>query len=272
MNRLKKDIKMICGKPVDEDVESSDLEKELKKSIVTGFLSLGLNIKEENVDNLVAYLKMIQHYQKKINLTSISDTFEIVDKHFLDSVSCIDSIKGIITEFAKEKIRMIDVGSGAGLPGIPVKNIFPEGRMTLLEARKNKMVFLDKVVKTLSLRNTTVIKDRSENLGKNPKHRECYHVVLSRAVAPLGVLCEYCLPLCRIQGAMIAFKGSSYQEELNMNYKVIEKLGGKLENINLVKIPYSDYMRYILFIRKIAPTPEKYPRRNGIPLKRPLCF
>ena len=263
---------MNWGKPVDEEIESPDLKKEIQKHIVVGSLSLGKNIKEESIEKFITYLKMIQYYQNKISLTSVSDTFKILDKHFLDSISCISLIEHVITEAGKEKIKMIDVGSGAGLPGIPIKNIFPEVRMTLLEARKNKKAFLDKVIKSLSFKNISVLEDRAENLGKIPKHRECYNVVLSRAVAPLGVLCEYCLPLCKIQGAMIAFKGSSYREELNIYHKVIEKLGGRLENIYLIKIPYSNYIRYILFIRKIAPTPEKYPRRNGIPLKRPLCF
>lgn len=264
---------MNCGKAVEEEIYSSGMENKLKKYISTGALSLGMNPKIKNIDCLITYLKIIKHFQKKINITSIKDPFNIIDKHFLDSLSCTGFVSRIIEECGqKKKTKMIDVGSGAGFPGIPINIFFPEERMTLLEARKNKKSFLEEAVARLGLKNTIVIQNRAENLGKMEDHREKYDIVLSRAVAPLGILCEYCLPLCKIQGAMIAFKGSSYYEELLMNYKVIKKLGGFLESINLIKIPHTKHIRSILVIRKTNPTPEGFPRRNGIPQKRPLCF
>ena len=124
----------------------------------------------------------------------------------------------------------------------------------------------------MGLRNTYVFQGRAENFGRMDGHRGEYHFVISRALASLGVLCEYSLPFCKIDGVVIAFKGSSYSEELVSNYKVIERLGGSLESINLVKIPNSKHIRSILVIRKIKNTPESFPRRTGIPKKRPLCF
>jgi 16S rRNA (guanine527-N7)-methyltransferase len=263
------DIKMNCGKAVEGDRYSSNLENKLRNYLIIGSMALGINLKAENIIHFIIYLKKIIYYQQKINLTSIKDPFDIIDKHFLDSLSCIGLVKGAITGY-KRSTDIIDVGSGAGFPGVPVKIIFPRERMTLLEARKNRKLFLDEVVTELGLRDTVVVEDRAENIGRMEKYRGKYHIVLSRAVAPLSILCEYCLPLCKIQGIMIAFKGSSYQKEVSMNYNVIENLGGSLESVHLIKIPHSSHMRSILIIRKTRPTPENFPRRNGIPQKRPL--
>ncbi len=248
-------------------------EKNLIKFIDLGSLALGLNLSEKITDKFIDYINMINLYQKKINITSVHNPYEIICKHFLDSLSCTHTLNDLIKKYIQgKKIKMIDVGSGAGFPGIPIKLVLPDTRMTLLEARKNKTLFLSKVVESLSLIGIEVIQGRAENIGKTEQYREKFHVVLSRAVAPLSVLCEYCLPLCRTGGIMVAFKGSSYAEELSNSIKVIEVLGGIIENISIIKIPNSNYLRYLLFIRKIKPTPDNYPRKNGIPSKRPLCF
>lgn len=259
-----------CGKTV-ENISSIMNEKNLHKIILINSLSLGINLTNENIDNFIEYLKLVRQYQNKINITSTKNPLDIIYKHFLDSISCIRFIKSEIKNLSGKK-EIIDVGSGAGFPGIPIKILVPKTAMTLLEARKNKKNFIEEALKQLALRNIWVIQDRAETLGSMIKHREKYHIVLSRAVAPLGILCEYCLPLCRKGGIMVAFKGSSYWEELKLSSKVIEQLGGSLESINLVKNPHSEYIRCILIIRKIGTTPEKYPRKSGIPQKRPLCF
>jgi len=265
------DIKNNCGKAVEEKKYSTIKENNFRKDILIGSLAMGVNLTTENIDNLMIYLKIIQEYQEKINITSTRDSFDILHKHFLDSISCVQFVNRESKNFGKKQ-KIIDVGSGAGFPGIPVKILLPETKMTLLEARKNKKEFLDLALNRLGLRNTFVLQNRAENLGKMKEHREKYQIVLSRAVAPLGILAEYCLPLCKIGGIMIAFKGSSYWDELNINQKVVEKLGGSLESINLIKNFNSVHVRSILIIRKIDLTPENFPRRNGIPQKRPLCF
>jgi len=242
-----------CGKPV-ENTFSVMNENSLRKKLLINSLSWGINLSNKNIDYFIGYLKLIQQCQNKINITSIKNP-----------------INSDITDFPGKK-KIIDVGSGAGFPGIPIKIIVPRIAITLLEARKNKKNFIEKVLKELELRNAWVVQDRAENIGRMIEHREKYHIVLSRAVAPLGILCEYCLPLCKKGGVMVAFKGSSYLEELKSSLEVIEKLGGSLESINLLKNPHSEHIRCILIIRKIATIPGKYPRRSGIPQKRPLCF
>ena len=243
----------------------------LVKRLNIGMLSLGVSFNKKNSNDLIKYLELIKQYQKKMNITAIRDVNDIIDKHFLDSLSAIQFIQKEVDK-SGSNVQLIDIGSGAGLPGIPIKIFFPDTKMLLLEAKKNKKVFLDTVVSSLELKKTAVLQNRAEKLGKMAEHREKYHIVVSRAVAQLGVLSEYSLPFCKIGGVMIAFKGSSYLEELRESYKVIEKLGGALESINLIKIPSSEYIRTILIIRKTFPTPVSFPRRNGIPLKRPLCF
>lgn len=263
------DEKMNCGKTVNVQEYSPLFEKNLNDYLTTVFMASGIKITDEAVNQFINYLKEIMSFQNKINLTSLKDPFKIVNKHFLDSLSCYHLIRLTISDF-KEPIEMIDIGSGAGFPGIPIKITFSNEKMTLLEARKNKKHFLDKIVADLGLRNTVVIQNRAENFGRMQQYRERYHIVLSRAVAPLGILCEYCLPLCRIQGIMIAFKGSSYQKEIDLSYHALEKLGGTLESVHFVKIPQMNSIRSLLVIRKTDLTPENYPRRNGIPRKRPL--
>lgn len=262
---------MDCGKPVEKEIYFYDIKQELEKYIVKGSLSLGISLNEDQVKKLIIFQRIIHYYQKKTNLTSITNVHDVIDKHFLDSLSCIKLIKEAYNKI-DNKTKIIDVGSGAGLPGIPVKIFFAGVEMLLLEAKKKKKDFLVKAVEFLKLSNVSVVQNRSENIGKNLIYREKYQIVLSRAVASLGVLCEYCLPLCKKEGIMVAFKGSKFKQELSENYKVIEELGGFLESVNIVKIPNSRHIRSIILIRKIKPTPEKYPRRNGIPLKRPLSF
>jgi len=262
---------MNCEKPVDKNIFYFDIEKELEEYIVKGSLSLGIVLDKEQIKKLIIFQRIIRYYQQKTNITSITNVYDIIDKHFLDSLSCIALIKGEINNI-DNKTKIIDVGSGAGLPGIPLKIFFTEVELLLLEAKRKKKDFLVKTVELLGLCNVLVLQDRSENLGKDFRYREKYQVVLSRAVASLDVLCEYCLPLCQNEGIMVAFKGSNFKQELSENYKVIKELGGSLESINIIRIPNSSHTRSIILIRKIKSTPEKYPRRNGIPLKRPLSF
>lgn len=258
-----------CGKPVNNTFYLLE-ENNLRKNIFLGSLSFGINLNNKEIDKVIEYLKIIKQYQKKVNITSTIDPLDIVFKHFLDSISCVKFINYETKSGSRKKI--IDVGSGAGFPGIPIKIVLSKTTMVLLEARKNKKIFLETVLKQLELKNTYVFQERAENFGKMIEHRENYHFVLSRAVASLGILCEYCLPLCKLGGVMMAFKGSSYREELKPSFEVIERLGGCLESINLMKNPHSEHVRSILIIRKVKSTPDKYPRRNGIPMKRPLCF
>lgn len=243
----------------------------LENHLNQGSLAMGINLQLDAISIFMKYLKIMRDYQDKINIIATKDEQEIIDKHLLDSISTIPIIKSLLRD-VNRKIKMIDIGSGAGLPGIPVKIILPNTEMILLEARENKRKFLQKTILDLNLKNINTIQDRAENLGKNWDFREKYQFVLSRAVAPLVILSEYTLPLCKVGGYVLAYKGSSYQDELNKGARAIHSLGGLLEKISFIKIPNTPYLRSIIIIKKISPTPEQYPRRNGIPGKRPLYF
>ena len=248
-------------------------EEDLKQYIDLGALSLGLNLTEDEINKFIIYLKMINLFQKKVNITSLKNPLDIINKHFLDSLSAVNIVSNLFKNYYQGKrMKIIDVGSGAGFPGIPIKIVISDARMVLLEAKKNKALFLSEAIDQLELTDIKVEQDRAEKIGKVVEFREKYHIVLSRAVATLEILSEYCLPLCQVNGVMLAFKGSSYTEELSASTKVIERLGGVLESINTVRIPYSNLFRYLLVIRKKKSTPEDYPRKNGVPQKRPLYF
>lgn len=269
----RKAIKRSCGKTVEKEIKYAYSEEDLKQYIDLGALSLGLNLTEDEINKFIIYLKMINLFQKKVNITSLKNPLDIINKHFLDSLSAVNIVSNLFKNYSQEKrMKIIDVGSGAGFPGIPIKIVLSDTRMILLEARKNKALFLSEAIDKLELTDIKVKQDRAEKIGKVVEFREEYHIVLSRAVATLEVLSEYCLPLCQVNGVMLAFKGSSYTEELSASTKVIERLGGVLESINTVRIPYSNLFRYLLVIRKRKSTPEDYPRKNGVPLKRPLYF
>ena len=258
---------------MDEEKILGYVEEDLQQNLKQGGLALGLDLRDDVINKFMSYLKMLNSYQKKVNITSIKDPFDIISKLFLDSLSSLYLINDIFYDYSQGSgMKIIDVGSGAGFPGIPIKIVLSHSNMTLLEVKKNKTLFLIDVINKLALADTEVLQDRVENIGKTVGYRESYHIVLSRAVATLNILSELCLPLCQINGVMIAFKGSSYGEELSMSSKVIERLGGTVESVNTIKIPYSNHLRFLLVIRKIKSTPEEYPRKNGIPQKRPLYF
>ena len=266
-------MKRSCGKPVDEEKRLSYTEENLQQYLQLGGLALGLDLRDDIINKFMSYFKILNSYQKKVNITSIKDPLDIISKLFLDSLSGLYTINDLFYEYSQGiGLKIIDVGSGAGFPGIPIKIVLSHSNITLLEAKKNKTLFLRDVINKLALKDTEILHDRVENIGKIVKYRESYHIVLSRAVAALNILSEFCLPLCKINGVMIAFKGSSYSEELPISSKVIERLGGTVESVNTVRIPYSNHLRFLLVIRKIKSTPEDYPRKNGVPQKRPLYF
>jgi 16S rRNA (guanine527-N7)-methyltransferase len=207
------------------------------------------------------YLGELLEWNKKFNLTAITDPTQIRIKHFEDSLSLLQVIP--LTNQS-----LIDVGAGAGFPGIPLKLACPEIRLTLLEATRKKAEFLKHIVSILALKETEVIWGRAEDIAKD--RRESYDLAVARAVAPLNVLCEYCLPLVRVGGLFIAYKEEKVEEELEEAEPAIEILGGALKEIKKVKLPNSDIVRSLVVIKKLSSTPLKYPRRSGMAKKRPL--
>jgi 16S rRNA (guanine527-N7)-methyltransferase len=207
------------------------------------------------------YLKELLEWNKKFNLTSITDPEEIKIKHFEDSLSILPSLH------LKDQ-SVIDVGTGAGFPGIPLKIVCPEIRLTLLEATRKKVEFLKHIVSILNLQEVEIIWGRAEEIIKGK--RESFDLALSRAVAKLNVLCELCLPFVKINGMFIAFKEEKIEEEIKEAKAALETLGGRLKEVKKIKLPNSEIIRSLVVIEKESPTPARYPRRAGMAKKRPL--
>ncbi|NOH01833.1 MAG: 16S rRNA (guanine(527)-N(7))-methyltransferase RsmG [Chloroflexi bacterium] len=213
---------------------------------------------------LINYEKELVEWNQKFNLTAIRDIESIRTKHFLDSYSCVAAWK------ANPPHRLVDVGTGAGFPGIPLKIIYPATRVTLVESVGKKAMFCQHIIRTLGLEDIEIIHARAEDLGQNPAHRESYDWAVARSVANLNILSEYLLPLVQIGGTMLAQKGESGPAEAQSAEKAMKILGGKLKQLIPVHLPGVADDRYLVLVEKVAATPPKYPRKAGVPMKTPL--
>ncbi len=207
-------------------------------------------------------MELLLEWNEKINLTAITDPKEIILKHFIDSIT--------ISKQIKENAKVVDVGTGAGFPGIPLKIIREDIEITLLDSLNKRINFLNEVIEKLKLTKIETIHGRAEEFGQNKKNREQYNYAISRAVANLATLEEYLLPLVTINGYTISMKGPEIEEELEQGKKSILVLGGKLEKIEKFELPQSDMGRSLVIIKKIKQTPLKYPRKAGMPAKEPI--
>lgn len=210
------------------------------------------------------YEQQLLDWNSKFNLTAIRDAESIRTKHFLDSLSCVLAWK------SNPPGRLIDVGTGAGFPGIPLKILYPNLKLTLLESVGKKAAFCRHIVEVLELEHVDVIQSRAEDLGQNLSHREKYDWAVARAVANLNVLSEYLLPLVRVGGTMLAQKGESGLAEAQSAEGAMKVLGGKLKQVIPVHLPGVVDDRYLILVDKVAATPPKYPRKPGMPAKQPL--
>jgi 16S rRNA (guanine527-N7)-methyltransferase len=213
---------------------------------------------------LINYEKELLEWNQKFNLTAIRDVESIRVKHFLDSYSCV------LAWQANPPLRLIDVGTGAGFPGIPLKIIYPNTHVTLVESVGKKAMFCQHIVSKLGLEDIEVIKTRAEDIGQNKKHRESYDYAVARAVANLNILSEYLLPLVKVGGTVLAQKGETAHAEAQSAEKAMKILGGKLKQIIPVQLPNVADERYLVLIDKVFSTPSQYPRKTGIPSKTPL--
>ena len=230
--------------------------------LITTAASWGLRLDQRQLDQLAVYAAELRRWNQRINLTTISNEREIATRHFLDSFRCALS-------WGAAPHSLVDVGAGAGFPGLPLKILRPQLRLTLIESIEKKAGFLRHIVAELGLSNVEVIVGRAETVGRDAAHREQYDVAIARAVAELRVLAEYCLPLCRVVGRFLAPKGAQSDDELAGAQKAIELLGGRLTAIEDVHLPGVE-RRVLIVVDKIAPTPPQFPRAVGIPSKRPL--
>lgn len=243
--------------------------EEDERILVDGAQKIGIKLNKNQIEAFSLYLDLLIEWNQKINLTSLKTPQEIIIKHFLDSLTCIKAID-LYSNIDKNSI--VDIGAGAGFPGIPIKIVCPSIELFLLEARKKKSIFLEKLTKELNLKQVQILKGRAETFGRCTEHREKYDIAISRAVAPLNILSEYCLPLVRVRGLFIAQKGRSYKSETEKGIKAIQFLGGELIKVEKIQIPFINQNRYLLVINKKKNTPLEYPRKEGLPQKRPLYF
>jgi 16S rRNA (guanine527-N7)-methyltransferase len=242
----------------------------------------GLCLATEHLQTFQVYYRELSAWNRKFNLTTVTRYEDVQIKHFLDSLTCLlalpvpgtpsgQPVPDIIPLSSSETpLQCIDVGSGAGFPGLPVKILRPALQMTLIESSRKKVQFLRHLTATLGLTGVCVLCARAEEVGQDSLHRERYDVVLARAVAELSELAEYCLPLCRKGGTFLAQKGQDIEEELRKAETALRLLGGRLREVKTLRLPGLREARSLVIIDKVQSTPSRYPRRPGVPKRRPL--
>ena len=209
---------------------------------------------------------MLVEKNKVMNLTGITEYEEVIQKHFLDSLSLIR----VIPDIASQKLTVIDLGTGAGFPGIPLKIAFPELEITLMDSLNKRILFLQEVIDALGQKKVSAVHGRAEEMSSNATHRQQYDLCVSRAVSNLAVLTEYCLPFVKKGGLFVSYKSADSDAEIQEGKKAISILGGKLTSVDKFQLPDSDLRRALVCIKKVKDTPKKYPRKAGTPAKLPL--
>ncbi len=235
--------------------------------LVEGLAALDFHLSSAQLATFETYRQELLRWNQHTNLTAIIDPVEIEVRHFLDSLTILQALRD--TNYHRE-MRIIDVGTGAGFPGIPLKVVLNNARLMLLEATEKKAAFLWHVIEVLGLGDTTVLHGRAEKLAHDPAHREAYDVVVSRAVAPLTTLAELCLPFTSVGGRFIAPKKGDVGTETAAAHYAIDLLGGGNLQLIEARLPQLTDGRTLVSVTKLATSPGRYPRRDGIPAKRPL--
>lgn len=225
---------------------------------------LGVLLSDNQIAQFVTYYEMLVEKNKVMNLTGITEFSQVLRKHFIDSLAIVKAWDLSKTE------KMIDVGTGAGFPGIPLKIAFPELQVTLLDSLKKRLLFLDEVIEALKLTHIETLHGRAEDYAKKKEYRESYDLCVSRAVANLSTLSEYCLPYVKKGGSFISYKSGKVQEEMEEARKAVFLLGGEMKDAVVFSLPDSDIERSFVMIHKAKTTPAKYPRKAGLPSKEPL--
>lgn len=226
---------------------------------------IGFDLSKEQLNQFASYTRLLLDWNQRMNLTGITEPAEIAVKHFLDSLTLIR----IIPQF--DGLRLIDIGTGAGFPGLVLAITFPRSYWTLLDSTGKKLRFIEHVVEALRLHNVRTLHTRAEDAGRDKRQREAFDVVVARAVSRMPALMEYTLPLCKPGGQVIAMQGTSAYEETAAAAKAIDTLGGELFAIEEVRLPTLDNPRYLVVIDKVDPTPKQYPRQAGTPERQPLA-
>lgn len=239
-------------------MEKEEFSKLLKKEMK----EIGIEITDKQIEQFFLYMNILLEWNEKINLTAIVEPKEIIQKHFIDSAT--------IVKYLNNAKNLIDIGTGAGFPGIPIKILKPEIEVVLLDSLNKRILFLKELISKLELKNIKAIHSRAEEAGKNKEYREKFDIVVSRAVANMSTLSEYTIPFIKIKGIGIYMKGSEVDDELEQSKRAINVLGGKIKTIDKFKLPNSDIKRNNIIIHKIRTTSGKYPRKPGIAKKEPI--
>ena len=238
------------------------IKEEFEKEIIEYMEELEIKLSTEQAEMFFKYMNLLLEWNEKINLTAITDEEEVIVKHFVDSIT--------ISKYIPTGTSLIDVGTGAGFPGIPLGIIRNDLEIVLLDSLQKRINFLEVVIRELGLENIKTVHARAEEFGKNNKYREKFDVATSRAVANLSTLSEYLLPLVKVGGVVICMKGCAIEEELNNSKKAINVLGGKVTWVFEFNLPKTDIKRNIVLVDKVSKTPAKYPRKPGTPSKEPI--
>lgn len=233
-------------------------------SLEQGCKELKLDLTEHQIQQFLKFYELLVEWNKVMNLTGITDYEEVISKHFLDSLLMVKAYD------MNEADSIIDIGTGAGFPGIPLKIVFPEKKFVLLDSLGKRIKFLDKVVDNLGLQQIELIHGRAEDYAKKEEYREQFDLAVSRAVANLASLCEYCIPFVKLGGVFIPYKSGSIQDELKQSEKAVSALGGKRRDCKELILPATDITRTFILIDKKKHTSKKYPRKAGLPTKEPL--
>ena len=231
-----------------------------------GLEELNITLTDEQIEQFLQYYEMLVEKNKVMNLTGITEYEEVIQKHFLDSLSLIR----VIPDIASQKLTVIDLGTGAGFPGIPLKIAFPELEITLMDSLNKRILFLQEVIDALGQKKVSAVHGRAEEMSSNATHRQQYDLCVSRAVSNLAVLTEYCLPFVKKGGLFVSYKSADSDAEIQEGKKAISILGGKLTSVDKFQLPDSDLRRALVCIKKVKDTPKKYPRKAGMPSKEPI--
>jgi 16S rRNA (guanine527-N7)-methyltransferase len=236
--------------------------------LVEGANNLGIQLNAKQVAQFELYYHELMEWNRKTNLTAVTDYASVQVRHFLDSLTVTLALPE--QQLQRSDFNMIDIGTGAGFPGLPLKIAFIQPRLVLIEPTAKKTAFLHHIIRKLELENIEVLNSRAEEAAHLEPHREQFSLVLSRAVAPLPTLVEFTLPFCRIGGRFVAQKKGQIDQELSSAKEAIALLGGKLEQMKKIQLSEFHDARYLVIIDKIGPTPDKYPRRPGVARRRPI--
>ena len=233
-------------------------------TLENGCQELRIQLNGQQKEQFIKFYEYLIEKNKVMNLTGITDFEEVLTKHFLDSLSCVKTID------MTKVITMIDIGTVAGFPGVPLKIAFPHLQACLLDSLKKRVNFLEESFQLLGLTDIKAIHGRAEEYARNKEYREQYDLCVSRAVSNLATLSEYCLPYVKVGGNFISYKSGTVQEELQQAEKAVKILGGKIQDVVYFNLPDSEIQRSLVVIEKMKPTPGRYPRKAGTPLKEPL--